>query len=176
MLGLAASLVLAIVAVTLTPSWSPLPRGPVPASPSAGVKDRLAQERQVVVRTAPKAGAEGPVTAGAPPPPPLGGAPSPTSEPEQPSRPTAEPGVVVATPTQPRRRPPAPEGNSPPLAEPSPSPIPSSPPVEAVPPPAPPSPPAPEAVVSTHPGQGNAYGKEEGNGPPGGVPPGQVGR
>jgi hypothetical protein len=177
LLGLVAAICLAILAALVTPSWSPLLRSPLPDSSVVSVADgiivpeRLAPSRgPTQVRRGDPAAMDDPGDNSP--------APAPVPDVEQPPPAAlAQPEVVVSAPSSPERDTSVPDGGrvSPvPAASAVPVPDPAPPTEGESPPEAPPPP--PEAVLSTHPGQGNAYGKGNGNGPPGGVPPGQVGR
>lgn len=177
LLGLATAVGLGLIALALNQSWPSVADSPVPGPPVSAVHDRAAVG-QAAARAQPGNRSGAPETAAS--------SATSTGIADTGHATTAAPtsratAVVVANPVpaSPGDRAPSDRGGQvrPRPASPPPAPEPVAQPVTAPTDPAPaPVPAAPEATASTHPGQGHAHGKASGIGPPGGAPPGQVGR
>lgn len=189
LLGVTAAVGLAIVALVLQQSWPHIGGSPLPDPPAVAVDKGVAVAGQTsggeasAARTRPGPRGDGPTRSAA------------SEVPVSAESPVGSSGVTSASPVPVGGEEPQPEGSGP--DRPSPPPprsAPTPPPAPAAAPPSeqtsaptrvanPASPPAaepqslpgpPVAVASSHPGEGHAYGKGNGNGPPGGEPPGQA--
>jgi hypothetical protein len=189
LIGVTAAVGLGMVALAMNQSWPLVAGGPIPPAPRLAVHDHVAvgarpaarpRHRQSVAKRGGSATAtpareiakgRNPVSGSAQ----VEGAAlvrvdGGSGQPASPGNPGRHQAPVPAQPPASAPTPSQPQGSGAgqtPVATPTPSP-------PAVPPPT--VPPPPEAAAASTPGQGNAFGKGNGNGPPGGVPPGQVGK